>query len=53
MHRALLTMFAKKKRVPIDPPNSGPSVLLIITKQAVKEIMIDNYLSTVGIATIH
>jgi hypothetical protein len=24
-------MFARKKRVPIEPPNSGPSVRLIIT----------------------
>jgi len=32
MYRALLTMFARKKRVPIDPPNSGPRVRLIMTE---------------------
>jgi hypothetical protein len=32
IYRALLTMFARKKRVPIDPPNSGPSVRLIMTE---------------------
>lgn len=31
IQRALLTIFAKKNKVPIEPPNSGPSVLLIIT----------------------
>jgi len=33
--RALLTIFAKKNNVPIDPPSSGPNVLLIITVYAV------------------
>lgn len=33
IHRALLTTFARKKSVPIDPPKSGPRVLLIITEQ--------------------
>jgi hypothetical protein len=32
MYSALLTMFARKKRVPIDPPNSGPNVRLIMTE---------------------
>lgn len=32
IHSALLTIFARKKRVPIEPPNSGPKVLLIMTK---------------------
>lgn len=36
-YKALLTKFAKKKSVPIDPPNSGPNVLLIITEILVKE----------------
>lgn len=31
MQRALDTMLAMKKMVPIEPPNSGPSVRLIIT----------------------
>jgi len=31
VYKALLTRLAKKNKVPIDPPNSGPNVLLIIT----------------------
>jgi len=27
------TTFARKNKVPIDPPNSGPKVLEIMTKQ--------------------
>lgn len=32
VYNALLTMFAKKNNVPIDPPNSGPNVRLIMTE---------------------
>lgn len=31
MFRALLTTFARKNSVPIDPPKSGPNVRLIMT----------------------
>lgn len=37
MQRALLTTLAKKNKVPIDPPNSGPNVLLIITEATCQE----------------
>lgn len=36
-YSALLTILAKKKSVPIDPPKSGPSVRLIITITNKKE----------------
>lgn len=38
--RALLTIFARKNNVPIDPPSSGPNVLLIMTVSNHKEIII-------------
>lgn len=31
VYRALLNTFAKKNKIPIAPPNSGPRVLLIIS----------------------
>lgn len=46
--RALLTIFARKNNVPIDPPSSGPNVLLIMTVDNHKEI-IHNYGSTVTV----
>lgn len=39
VYKALLTILAKKNNVPIEPPNSGPSVLLIITKNLVRFII--------------
>lgn len=36
---ALLTTLARKNNVPIDPPSSGPNVLLIITVSNHKELI--------------
>lgn len=38
MHRPLLTILAKKNKVPIEPPNSGPKVRLIITERLSRTI---------------
>lgn len=46
IYNALLTTFAKKNKVPMEPPNSGPSTLLIMTiREKLRENLVEKSIS--------